>query len=80
MPESIAGLGSQYALDLKVVNCQTGDVLAEEESTALRKERALDTLGRAVSKLRGELGEALVTAIKFDAPLEEDTTSHLEAL
>jgi eukaryotic-like serine/threonine-protein kinase len=77
---SIAGLGSQYVLDLKVVNCQTGDVLAQEESTALSKEKVLDTLGRAASKLRGELGEALATVQKFDAPLEQDTTSSLEAL
>jgi len=27
---SIAGMGSQYVLDLRVVNCQTGDVLAQE--------------------------------------------------
>jgi eukaryotic-like serine/threonine-protein kinase len=77
---SIAGLGSQYVLDLKVVNCQTGDVLAQEESTALKKEKVLDTLGRGASKLRGKLGEALASVQKFDAPLEQDTTSSLEAL
>src|SRR4029077_14040528 len=31
-------------------------------------------------KLRGELGEALATVQKFDAPLEQDTTSSLDAL
>ena len=77
---SIAGLGSQYVLKLKVVNCQTGDVLAQEEATAFSKEQVLDTLGKAVSKLRGELGEALATVQKFDAPLEQATTSSLEAL
>jgi eukaryotic-like serine/threonine-protein kinase len=77
---SIEGMGSQYVLDLKVVNCQTGDVLAQEESTALSKEKVLDMLGRAASKLRGELGEALATVQKFDAPLEQDTTSSLDAL
>ncbi len=77
---SIASLGSQYVLDLKVVNCQTGDVLAQEGSTALSKEKVLDTLGRAASKLRGELGESLITVQKLDVPLSEATTSSLEAL
>ena len=76
----IASLGSQYLLRLKVVNCQTGDVLAQEEATAESKEKVLDTLGKAASKLRGELGEALATVQKFDAPLEQATTSSLEAL
>jgi len=77
---SIAGLGSQYVLGLKAVDCQTGDVLAEEQATASAKERVLDAVGRAASKLRGELGESLASVQKFDVPLAEATTSSLEAL
>ena len=44
------------------------------------KERVLDVLGGAVSKLRAELGESLATVQKFDIPLEHATTSSLEAL
>ena len=77
---SIASLGSQYVLGLKVVNCQNGDVLAEEQTTAAGKEKVLDSLGEAASKLRGELGESLTTVQKFDVPLAEATTSSLEAL
>ena len=40
----------------------------------------LDALGSAASKLRGELGESLATVQKLDAPLEQTTTSSLEAL
>src|SRR5208283_3663098 len=40
----------------------------------------LDALGGAASKLRGELGESLATVQKFDVPLEQATTSSLEAL
>jgi tetratricopeptide (TPR) repeat protein len=40
----------------------------------------LDALGEAASKLRGELGESLATVQKFDVPLEQATTSSLEAL
>src|SRR5712691_2615939 len=77
---SIAGLGSQYVLGLKAVNCQSGDLLAQEQVTAVAKEKVLDALGEAVSKLRGEMGESLATAQKFDVPLEQATTSSLEAL
>jgi tetratricopeptide (TPR) repeat protein len=40
----------------------------------------LDALGEAASKLRSELGESLATVQKFDVPLEQATTSSLEAL
>ncbi len=44
------------------------------------KEKVLDALGEAASKLRGELGESLASVKKFDVPLEQATTSSLEAL
>ncbi|HUO17327.1 MAG TPA: protein kinase [Verrucomicrobiae bacterium] len=77
---SIGGLGSEYVLGLKAVNCQSGDTLAEEQVTAASKEKVLDTLGDAASKLRTELGESLATVQKFDVPLAQATTSSLEAL
>ncbi len=77
---SIASLGSQYVLGLKAVNCQSGDPLVEEQVTAAAKEKVLGALGEAASKLRGELGESLATVQKFDVPLEQATTSSLEAL
>ncbi len=77
---SIASLGSQYVLELKAVNCENGDTLAQEQATAAAKEKVLDALGEAASKLRGELGESIVTVRKLDVPLYEATTSSLEAL
>jgi tetratricopeptide (TPR) repeat protein len=77
---SIANLGSQYVVGLKAVNCQSGDPLAQEQVTAASKEKVLDALGQAASKLRGELGESLATVQKLDVPLAEATTSSLEAL
>jgi eukaryotic-like serine/threonine-protein kinase len=76
---SIASLGSQYVLGLKAVNCQSGDPLAEQQVTAASKEKVLDALGEAASKLRTELGESLATVQRFDVPLAA-TTSSLEAL
>jgi serine/threonine protein kinase/tetratricopeptide (TPR) repeat protein len=77
---SIARLGNEYVLGLKAVNCQNGDPLAQEQVTASAKEKVLDTLGNAAAKLRGALGESLPMVQKFDAPLEQVTTSSLEAL
>ncbi|HEY0702699.1 MAG TPA: serine/threonine-protein kinase [Candidatus Acidoferrales bacterium] len=77
---TIGSLGSEYVLGLKAVNCRSGDTLAEEQVTAPSKEKVLDTLGQAASKLRGELGESLATVQKLDVPLAEATTSSLEAL
>ena len=77
---SIGSLGSEYVLGLKAVNCQTGDALAQEQVTASSKEKVLDALGEAASKLRGELGESLATVQKLDVPLSTATTSSLEAL
>jgi serine/threonine protein kinase/tetratricopeptide (TPR) repeat protein len=77
---SIGSLGSEYVLGLKAVNCQSGDTLAQEQVTAVSKEKVLVALGEAASKLRGELGESLATVQKFDVPLVQATTSSLEAL
>ena len=77
---SISSLGSEYVLGLKAVNCQSGDALGEQQLTATSKEKVLDMLGKAASKLRGELGESLPTVRKFDVPLAEATTSSLDAL
>ncbi len=77
---SVSNLGSQYVLGLNAVNCQNGDTLAQEQTTATSKEKVLDALGNIASKLRGELGESLATVQKFDVPLEEATTSSLDAL
>ncbi len=77
---SISNLGSEYIVGLKAVNCQTGELLAQQQVTAPSKEKVLDALGDATSKLRQQLGESLATVQKFDVPLAEATTSSLEAL
>ena len=77
---AIGSLGSKYVLELKAVNCQNGNTLADDQVTAASKEKVLDALGEAASKLRGELGESLATVQRFDVPLDQATTSSLEAL
>jgi tetratricopeptide (TPR) repeat protein len=77
---SVATLGSQYVIGLRAVNCANGNMLVQEQTTATSKEKVLDALGSAVTKLRAELGESLASVQKSDLPLEQLTTPSLEAL
>jgi len=77
---SIASLGSQYVVTLDAINAATGDTLSEVQGQADSKEQVLKTLDTATTQLRGKLGESLASIQKFDKPLEEATTSSLEAL
>jgi tetratricopeptide (TPR) repeat protein len=77
---SIAGLGSQYVIGLKAVNCASGDVLAEAQEQAAGKEMVLKALDSAAVSLRSKLGESLGSVQKYATPLEEATTPSLEAL
>jgi DNA-binding winged helix-turn-helix (wHTH) protein/tetratricopeptide (TPR) repeat protein len=76
----IVALGHQYVLTLDAVNCRTGDPLALVVSEAGKKEEVLRTLGTAASQVRSKLGESLTSIQRFDAPLEQATTSSLDAL
>jgi len=77
---SIASLGNQYVLGLRAKDCRTGDVLAEEQVQAAKKENVLNALDQIASKLRARVGESLATVKKHDTPLAEATTPSLEAL
>ena len=77
---SIASIGSQYVVGLKAVNCVNGDVLAQQQAAATGKEKVLDVLGEAATKLRTQMGESLASVRRFDTPLPQETTPSLEAL
>ena len=77
---SIASLGTQYVVGLRAVNSISGATIAEEQVQASAKEKVLDALSRGATKLRKKLGESLGTVQKFDTPLEQATTTSLEAL
>jgi tetratricopeptide (TPR) repeat protein/predicted Ser/Thr protein kinase len=77
---SISSLGSHYVVTLEAVNAQNGDSLAREQVEADSKEQVLKSLDKAASSLRGKLGESIGSVQKYDTPLEQATTSSLEAL
>jgi serine/threonine protein kinase/predicted Zn-dependent protease len=77
---SIAQVGDRYEVVLKAMNCATGDSLASTEAEAGDKNHVLDALGKVATSMREKLGESLATIQKFDTPLDQATTSSLEAL
>ena len=77
---SIASLGQHYAIGLNAVNCQTGDSLGSEQVEAATREEVLKGLGMATTRLRKKLGESLASVQKYGTPVEQATTSSLEAL
>src|SRR5258708_38673830 len=77
---SIVGLGSHYVIIVEASNAQTGDSIAREQAEASGKEEVLKSLDKAASGLRQKLGESLASVQQFATPLEQATTSSLEAL
>jgi len=80
MTGSIAGLGGQYVIGMKALNCISGDVLAQAQEQVASKEAVLKALDDVAISMRSKLGESLISVEKYDTPLEEATTPSLEAL
>jgi eukaryotic-like serine/threonine-protein kinase len=77
---SISGVGEHYLVLLEAVNSKTGDTIASQQFEADGKDQVLKSLGPAAAQLREKLGESLNTIKSFDKPVENVTTSSLEAL
>jgi DNA-binding winged helix-turn-helix (wHTH) protein/tetratricopeptide (TPR) repeat protein len=77
---SISRLGKNYVIGLSALRCDTGDTLGSEQVEVDNQEHVLRALGESATKMRRRLGESLATIQKYDAPIEQATTSSLEAL
>ena len=77
---SIASLGSQYVLGVRAKDCNTGNILNEQQIQAARREDVLNSLSEIVRTLRTRLGESRATVEKHSTPLADATTPSLEAL
>ncbi len=77
---SISSVGSHYLIGLKAMNCQTGDTLASAKAEADNREDVLKRLGDAGNELREKLGESLASVQRYNKPLDQATTSSLDAL
>lgn len=77
---SIFSLGRVYLIGLAAIRCDNGDPIANEQVQARREEDVLDALGRAIVQLRSHLGESLPSLQSYNSPLEQATTTSLDAL
>jgi eukaryotic-like serine/threonine-protein kinase len=77
---SIGSVGTHYLIGLKAINCQTGDNIASAQVEAVNRDNVLKRLGEAGDDLREKLGESLISVKRFNKPLDQVTTSSLDAL
>ena len=77
---SIGSVGTHYLIGLKAINCQTGDILASAQVEAANRDNVLKRLGEVGDELREKLGESLISVKRFNKPLDQVTTSSLDAL
>jgi len=77
---SISSVGTHYAIELRAVNCENEDSLAQEQEEANSREEVLAKLHDAGVSMRNKLGESLASIQKYDVPVEQATTPSLEAL
>src|SRR5215467_3194698 len=80
LARSISSLGSEYVIGINGINCATGDSLAREQAEARRKEEVLRALNQVATRIRQKLGESLASVQQFDTPVDQATTSSLDAL
>ncbi len=76
---AIAKFDRNYSLTLEAINTQTGETIALTQVETEGKDQVLKALSQAATELREKLGESLNSIQRFDKPLEEVTTSKLEA-
>jgi eukaryotic-like serine/threonine-protein kinase len=77
---SIARVGSQYVLGLRAKDCNTGNILDQEQAVAAKREDVLNSVSEMSRKFRTKVGESLATVEKHSTPLAEATTPSFEAL
>ena len=77
---SIQAGGGAYLLAMEANRCSDGSSLAQETLTVANQQQVLPRLGSMLEDLRRRFGESRQSLLKYDVPVEQATTSSLEAL
>ncbi len=77
---SINDEGNDYRIELKAANCTTGKTFASASADAKTRAVVVRTLGNVAANLRAKLGEPAASLARFSKPLDEATSSSIEAL
>jgi serine/threonine protein kinase/predicted Zn-dependent protease len=77
---SISHLESRYVLGVNATQCPSGNALASEQTLVASRNEVLHGLVELSKSLRKKLGESPASINRYGAPVEQATTSSLEAL
>jgi tetratricopeptide (TPR) repeat protein len=77
---AIADTGNGYRIMMKAIDCANGKTVAQSARNVTYRKDLVHELGVAGSELRGEMGEPAASVKKYNQPLEEVTSSSLEAI
>jgi eukaryotic-like serine/threonine-protein kinase len=77
---AIADNGNGYRIMMKAIDCASGKTVAQSAQNVTYRKNLVHELGVAGSELRGEMGEPVSSVKKYNQPLEEVTSSSLEAI
>ncbi len=80
LSSSISSVGTHYMIGLRALDCHSGDTLASVAAEAENRDAVLKRLGQAGDELREKLGESLTSVQRYNKPLDQATTSSLDAL
>ncbi len=80
MTGSIADAGNHYRIGLEAIDCHTGKSIAKAEKEAASRNEVVAALGIAGTDIRKQLGEPQASLRKFNKPLDEATSSSVDAL
>ncbi len=76
----VSQLADHYYILLEAFSCASGDSIARAGGEAASKPETLKALDAAAAEIRRKLGESLSSIQKYDVPIEQATTTSLEAL
>jgi DNA-binding winged helix-turn-helix (wHTH) protein/tetratricopeptide (TPR) repeat protein len=76
----IVAFGGRYLITLEAIDAHNQKTISLKEEEAESKDKVIAALGKAASQLRRRLGESLSSLEKYNAPLDQATTSSLDAL
>jgi serine/threonine protein kinase/Tfp pilus assembly protein PilF len=77
---SIADAGNRFRIELDGIDCATGKTFARVKRDVANRNEIVHMLGVLGVELRSKLGEPRASLAKFSKPLDEATSSSLEAL
>ena len=76
----IASFGKKYLVTLAADSCVSGKRVAGYKAEAASREEVLGALDTVAGRVRRQLGESAASLERFQTPVEQATTSSLEAL